>query len=207
MRQKISAEVVRRSAAWQAGKRKAQTGQARARRVRAGQVWFSVAVAGLAGLLVAGCGSGSSSSASSSSSSSFVAYQNCLRQHGVDIPTSPPSGAPGSGGFGGFGGGGSGGSGSGSSTFAKAAQACQSLRPSFGGGGFGGGSGGFAAAFEAFRTCMSDHGEPIPTTRPTSPPAAGSSRQDRFLNGLNPSNSKVAAALKACDSKLPSFAQ
>ena len=157
-------------------------------------------------ILIAGCGS-SSPSGSSASGSGFTAYRNCLSQHGVSLPTARPSGGPGFGGFGGFGG--SGGSGGASSTFQKAAAACASLRPSFGSGGFGGfggsGGGSFLAAIQAFRTCMSDHGEPIPTARPSAPPSAGSSPQDRFLNGLNPDNSKVAAALKACESKLPSF--
>jgi hypothetical protein len=158
-----------------------------------------------AALLLVGCGligsSGTSSSASSGSGST-EAYFNCLRSHGVKIPASRPTAAP-SGGFGGFGGGSSGAD----STFQKARQACASLRPSGGFGGFGGGGfgGGFAEAFQAFRSCMSSHGEPIPTTRPTAPPSSGSGT-DRFLNGLNPDNAKVAAALKACESKLPSFA-
>ncbi len=174
---------------------------------RSGRVTCVAAALGLAVLLVAGCGiTSGSSTAGSSSSSGFTAYLSCLRQHGVNVPTSRPSGAPGGGGFsgGGFGGGGFGGS-AGNSTFQKAEKACASLRPS---GGFGGGGGfsGFASALASFRSCMSSHGEPVPTTRPTSPPTAGSSPADRFLNGLNPSNSKVAAALKACESKLPSFA-
>jgi hypothetical protein len=164
----------------------------------------AVAVVGLATLLIAGCGITSSSSGSSGSSASgFTAYRSCLKQHGVNVPSSS-SGTPG--GFGGFGG--FGGSGSSNSTFQKAQQACASLRPSFGsGGGFpGGGFSGFSSAIKAFRSCMSSHGVTIPTTRPTSTPAAGSSPVDRFLNGLNPDNSKVAAAVKACESKLPSFA-
>jgi hypothetical protein len=86
----------------------------------------------------------------------------------------------------------------------KARQACASLRPK---GGFGG-RGGFGPALQAFRTCMSDHGEAIPATRPTARPApepSASPRADRFLNGLNPGNPKVAAAVKACASKLPAF--
>ncbi len=168
-------------------------------------ICLAVAVA-TAGLLAAACGS-SSSGNDPSGATGLTAYRNCLQQHGVSLPTSSPSGAPGSGfgGFGDFGGSGSGAS----STFRKAAEACASLRPSFGG---SGGFSGFASAFEAFRSCMSAHGEPIPTTRPTASPtataspAAGSSPADRFLNGLNPDNAKVAAALKACESKLPSFA-
>jgi len=181
-------------------------------RARTGRIACVTAVVGLAVLIIAGCGATSGSpSAGSSPSSGFSAYFSCLRQHGVNVPATRPSGAPsggdfGGGGFGGGGfGGGSGGSG-GSSTFQKASEACASLRPSGGGFGRGGGFGGFASALSSFRSCMSSHGEPIPTTRPTSPPASGSSPADRFLNGLNPSNSKVAAALKACESKLPSFA-
>ena len=171
---------------------------------RGGQIVCVAAIFGLAALIVAGCGATSgSSSAGSSSSSGFSAYLSCLRQHGVKVPTNRPSGAPG-GGFGGGGfGGGFGGSSGSSSTFEKASKACASLRPS--GGGFGGGFSGFSSALASFRSCMKSHGEPIPTTRPTSPPTSGSSGADRFLNGLNPDNSKVAAALRACESKLPSF--
>ncbi len=161
--------------------------------------------------LTAGCGLIGSSNASapsaSSASSGRTAYLNCLRQHGVNLPTARPT--PGSGGFGGggFGGGGN-------SAFGQARQACASLRPSggFGGGGFGGGFGGgaFASAIEAFRSCMSSHGVTIPTTRPTAPPTSAPptsapSGADRFLNGLDPTNPKVAAALSACQSKLPSL--
>jgi hypothetical protein len=88
----------------------------------------------------------------------------------------------------------------------KARQGCAKLRPA---GGFGFGGGRLAAAFQAFRTCMASHGETIPTTGPTappaSPPASGAPRADRLLNGLNPANPKVAAALKACQSRLPTF--
>jgi hypothetical protein len=56
---------------------------------------------------------------------------------------------------------------------------------------------------KAFRNCMSSHGVTIPATRPTSTPTSGTSPIDRFLNGLDAENSKVAAAVKACESKLP----
>ena len=56
---------------------------------------------------------------------------------------------------------------------------------------------------------MASHGVTIPTTRPTAPPAnppaSGAPGADRFLNGLNPSDPQVTAALKACQSKLPAF--
>ena len=157
-------------------------------------------------VLIAGCGQAKSSAATAPSSagpagSSITAYLTCLRQHGVKIPTTRPTArpsAPPSAGFGGFG--------ASSATMQKARQACAKLRPS---GGFGFGGGQFGAALRAFRTCMASHGEAIPATRPsppqTSPPASGAPRADRFLNGLNPNNPKVASALKACQSKLPTF--
>jgi hypothetical protein len=166
-----------------------------------------VMLGGAALLLMTGCGQAASpaaaapstSSSSSSARSSMTAYLTCLRQHGVNVPTARPTVRPTARPSGGFG--------SPSAAMLKARQACAKLRPA-GGFGFGGG-GQFAAAFQAFRTCMASHGEAIPTTRPTAPPAnppaSGAPRADRFLNGLNPANPKVAAALKACQSKLPTF--
>jgi hypothetical protein len=156
-------------------------------------------------LLIAGCGQAKSAAATAPSSasaarSSITAYLTCLRQHGVNVPAARPTVRPTARPSGGFG--------SPSSAMLKARQACAKLRPA-GGFGFGGG---FTAAFQAFRTCMASHGVTIPTTRPTAPPspptgppATGAPRAFRFLNGLNPDNPKVAAALKACQSRLPTF--
>jgi hypothetical protein len=159
---------------------------------------------GLVAAVASGCGTAADPAAASGSASpspNASSYLTCLRQHGVSIPTTRPTVRPTvrptafpSGGFG-----------AGNPTMQKARQACASLRPKGGFGGFGGG-GRFAAAFQAFRSCMASHGETIPTVRPTAPPTpAPSPGTDRFLNGLNPSNPKVAAALKACQSKLPTF--
>lgn len=156
-------------------------------------------------LLIAGCGPAKSAAATAPSSSgsagsSMTAYLTCLRQHDVNVPTARPTVRPTARPTGGFG--------AGSTTMQKARQACASLRPA-GGFGFGGR---FAAAFQVFRTCMASHGVTIPATRPTappsppaSPPASGAPRAGRFLNGLDPNDPKVAAALKACQSKLPTF--
>jgi hypothetical protein len=160
----------------------------------------------LVALVASGCGTAADPAAASGSASpspNANSYLTCLRQHGASIPTARPTVRPTarptafpSGGFG-----------AGNPTMQKARQACASLRPAGGFGRFGGGHGGFATAFQAFRSCMASHGETIPTTRPTAPPTpAPSPGTDRFLNGLNPSNPKVAAALKACQSKLPTFA-
>jgi hypothetical protein len=154
-------------------------------------------------LLIAGCGQAKSAAATAPSSSSparssITAYLTCLRQHGANVPATRPPAPPTARPAGGFG--------SPSAAMLKARQACASLRPA---GGFGFGGGRFGTAFQAFRTCMAAHGEAIPTTRPspppTSPPASGAPRADRFLNGLNPASPKVASALKACQSKLPTF--
>ena len=146
--------------------------------------------------LLAGCGGAAAAPAASSVSAKpspgTSAYLTCLRQHGVNVPTARPTARPSVRPSGGF---------TANPAMQKARQACASLRPA---GGFGGGR--FAAAFQAFRSCMAAHGEPIPATRPTAPPTTPPSPgADRFLGGLNPSDPKVAAALKACQSKLPRF--
>jgi hypothetical protein len=123
-------------------------------------------------------------------------YLACLRQHGVigpvARPSSRPTARPG------------GASGAANSAFAQARGACAALRPA------GGRGGQFGTALQAFRSCTASHGEAIPATRPTATPTARptappSPRNNRFLNGLNASDPKVAAALKACEPKLPAF--
>jgi hypothetical protein len=148
---------------------------------------------------VSGCGTGASDAAATSATPSpgASAYLTCLRQHGAAGPAARPTERPTAFPSGGFG--------AGNPAMQQARQACASLRPAGGSGGSGG-FGGFAAAFQAFRTCMAGQGEAIPATRPAAPPSpAPSPGTGRFLNGLNPSNPKVAAALKACQSKLPAF--
>ena len=166
------------------------------------RVLGAIAGSALVALLASGCGTSATptaaATAAASPSPNPSAYLTCLQQHGVTVPTTRPStrptarptARP-----------------SASAAMMKARQACASLRPKGGFGGRGGfGRGG--AALMAFRTCMTAHGEKIPTTRPTARPTpepSASPRADRFLNGLNPSNPKVAAAVKACASKLPAF--
>ncbi len=163
---------------------------------------FLVGCGVLALTLTTGCGAASSAGTAVASSSSVsavstatnsgrVAYLTCLRQHGATVPTARPTAHP------------SGGSSSPASQVpASARQACASLRPS--------GSGTNQAAVKAFDACMAAQGEAIPSTRPTAMPSprptSARSGIDRFLRGLDPGNAKVAAALKACESKLPSSA-
>jgi hypothetical protein len=183
------------------------------------QISLAVGAAATAAGLLAGCG-GSTGSASpaaaqagSSATSGTAAYLDCLRQNGATVPTAfasrnrptggftaRPTGTRPSGGFGGFGGFGGA---SQDPAMQKAVQACASVRPSgaAGFGGFGGGRGG--TQLTAFRNCMTQQGVAIPTTRPTAVPTA-TAGGERYLNGLNPSDPKVAAALKVCDALLPS---
>ena len=157
----------------------------------------AIAAGALVAIAASGCGTSATptaAAAAASPSTGASAYLACLEQHGVTVPTARPTARPTA-------------FPSASSAMMKARQACASLRPK---GGFGGrgGLGGFGAALQAFRTCMADHGETIPATRPTARPTPGPSaspRADRFLNGLNPGNPKVAAAVKACQSELPTF--
>jgi hypothetical protein len=128
----------------------------------------------LAGLVLSGCGGGSAGASATSTTkpaASETAFQNCLKSHGVTLPSRPagsgsfPTGSgssPTGGSFpaGGFGGGGGGGSGN--STFAQAFQACASLRPA-GSGGFGGGSGTQSLALKTYVNCLAIHGVTIPS--------------------------------------------
>jgi len=145
----------------------------------------------VAGLLMAGCGSSPASSKGSTQASGRTALRQCLRQHGVNIPTARPSFAgtpsPGQfpGGGGGFPGGGQGG------TASSAFQACQKYRPA--GGGFGpGGRGGInSSALQAFTSCLKQHGVKLTGTGPGA------------LGSLRNATGKTAQAIKTCRPLLP----
>jgi hypothetical protein len=166
--------------------------------LRAKRSWY-VALAGCAMLaLVTGCGSATAApstaaaataSSVSSAGASQAAYAACLREHGADAPTAKPTAKPTADAAGGR---------KGTGAIPTAArEACASLRPH---------TNQKNTAVEAFNACMSAHGESIPAKQPdpaASPKPTGTAR---FLHGLNPDNAQVAAALKACDSKLPTTA-
>lgn len=197
------------------------------------RIYISTLVSAAAGVaavgLIAGCSSNSGSSAPAAAASgtgngAYSAYTQCLSEHGLTLPSrgtagfgggrrshSPGAGfTPGarpSGGYGGFGGGGGGfgGYASANPTMAAAVQACASVRPS-GAAGFGGGGAGFgggSSRLAAFRSCMSQQGEALPTTRPTAPPTAAPTGDARYLAGLDPADPKVAAALNVCKPLIP----
>ena len=172
------------------------------------RIYVSTLVSVAAGVaavgLIAGCSSGSGTSAvaaaTGNASSGYSAYTACLSQHGVTLPSRGAFGAgrrthaagsftPGAGrSYGAGGGGGFGGAfASANPTTAAAMQACASLRPTGaagGAGGFGGGS----TRLTAFRNCMTQQGEAVPTTRPTA--ASTATGEARYLNGLNPDTPK-----------------
>ena len=151
---------------------------------------------------------GSAGAPAPGSTADREAFRSCLAQHGITLPSREPGsfgqggapggtgGAPGgSGGAPGAGqglpGGGQGFPGSGNSkAFQDAMKACG------GASGFGGmrpGAGGpNSGAFQAYRSCLSDHGVAMPT--------AGGPRPQ-----LSTSDPKVAAALKTCAPLRPSF--
>jgi hypothetical protein len=179
----------------------------------AAAVGSAIAVAGVLAACGGGTGSTSAAAATASPSANSAAraglteYLSCLRANGANVPTafptggfnrpsdgfSPrPTGVRRSGGFGGFGQ---------NPQNQAAAQACASVRPTGGFGGFGGFGRRGGTQLAAFRNCMTQQGVAIPTTRPTAPPTAfaqGVPGAGRALNGLNPNDPKVAAALKVC---------
>jgi hypothetical protein len=158
-------------------------------------------------LALAGCG-GSSHSASAAPKSTtpttaangagrFTALRTCLQQHDINLPprtprsTTPGETFPRRNGGGGFFGGGGGGNfqpppGVSQTDFQNALKAC--------GAGNGGGFGGNSSAFQAYRSCLSDHGVTLPTpgtTGSTPPPS------------IDRNDPKVQAAMKACAPLLP----
>lgn len=169
---------------------------------------LAVLVIGVVPTTLAACSSAAASGSTTSKPSgaaSSTAYFDCLKQHGVTLPSftpgtsgsTRPSFVPGSGFTPGSGGGGF----RSNPTFEKAATACKSLRPSGGFGGFGGfgGSGGFnSSAFAAYRNCLSLHGVTLPTRTPGT--AASSTPPSTF----DESSPTVKAAMQACAALRPS---
>ena len=167
-----------------------------------------LAMVGMAALLTA-CGDGAEgTSATGDGQGGFAAYQECLAQQGITLPSrgqqgepppsgiprampegegAPPSGPPGGGGFGGFMP-----EGVDQETWQKAQEACASVRPSGGPGGGQGGPGGFGgadnSALAAYRNCLAENGVSSPA-RP---------------GQLNTADPKLAAAEKACAALRPS---
>jgi hypothetical protein len=191
---------------------------------RLGRISVSVVAVGALVVVAAACGGSSAAKSSTTSTTAagggganrvaFEAYRTCLSQHGVTLPQrrqstgGPPpsgSGAGGLAGEGGFGGGGFGG-GSGGATpqslpkgvtaaeFAAAQTACRSKLPA--GGLFGGGQGG--QAFQAYTSCLRDHGVTIASVAPQTT-VAGSPRPT-----FNRNDPKFVAANKVCAALLPS---
>jgi hypothetical protein len=161
----------------------------------------SVLVMAAAAAFIAACGGGggdTTDNASGNGQNGLAAYQSCLAQHGVTLPSrggqngqappsdgafpggggTPPSGAP-QGGFGG--GGGFRPEGVDDETWQKAQEACASVMPT------GGPGGGNNSAFTAYRNCLTEHGVSA---------SAG-------VGQLNTADAKVAAAVKACEALQP----
>lgn len=131
-------------------------------------------------------------SASASASGGFAAYVDCLRQHGVKIPTARPSGRPTGRPAGGgmFGGGGAN---------QAAVQACRSLAPRFQ-------NGRGMQELQAFRSCLSDHGVTMPTPSPGAVRTPGARRTPgggMFGGRFDTSDPKIAKAMKICRPLLP----
>jgi hypothetical protein len=171
-----------------------------------------------AGLVLAACGGGSTHSAGASvaptttttvpggrGGAAFAAFTSCMSSHGISLPSrartgpsgsggTPPSTTPGGtrprggGGFG-FGGGNFADrfntppAGVDPTKYAAALTACRSKLPTAPAGGTNN------SAFQAYRSCLSDHGVTLPATG--------------RLGSINRNDPKVKAALTACRALLP----
>lgn len=144
----------------------------------------------MAGLLVTACGSSTGSAGQSGAQAAGgSAFQQCLKQHGVTLPSGRPSfgGRPSPGASFPAGGGqfpGGVGTGAGS----KAFQACRKYAPA----GFGRGrpGAGGLSALAGFSSCMKQHGVTL-----TGGPAA--------LQSLSGASGKVKKAFQTCRALLP----
>ena len=172
-----------------------------------------------AGLVLAACGGGSNHSAGASNAptsttapsgpggasgpgAALTAFRTCMSDHGVTIATrprgagGPPSTTPGDtrpprpdGGLG-FGGGNFANrfntppAGVDPTKYKNALAACRSKLPTFNGGGALN-----STAFQAYRSCLSDHGVKLPTTG--------------GFGNINRNDPKVQTALKTCQPLLP----
>jgi hypothetical protein len=158
--------------------------------IRSGRVLL---LGGCVLVATAACGStGTTNTAATSTggtttTTSRTAYDTCLQQHGAVLPTAKPS--PGA-------------AKTQPDVSASARAACASLKPA----GKGGGGHKNNAAVEAFDSCMASHGATIPAKQPDATASPKPTGVDRFLHGLNPDSTAVAAALKACESDLPAAA-
>jgi hypothetical protein len=135
------------------------------------------------------------------------AWETCLSQNGVTLPspstTAPPTTSAGSASAGsgrGFGGGGALSAVLANPADAAAVTACKSLQPTFGGGGGANATPANRAAYQAYLSCLADNGVTVPRTTPAtgSTPAAGGPRVT-----INQSDPNYAAANAKCKVLLP----
>jgi hypothetical protein len=161
----------------------------------------------IAALTLAACGGSSSHAAASNAPTTttggsgpngtrLAAFRTCMSNHGITLPQrrrtgTGDSGASGASGFTGGSGGGGGGfanrfaqppAGVDPTKYQDALNACRSQLPT-GGGNFN------SSAFQAYRSCLQDHGVTLP--------AQGGVRS------LKMSDAKVQAAMKTCQPLLP----
>jgi hypothetical protein len=160
----------------------------------------------IAVVALAACGGGSSSNASAGTtasnttatagaagSGSLAAFRACMAGHGITLPQrsgtssgTPPSTSPGGSRPAGGGGAASRFStpppGVNAATYQAALTACRSTLPT-------GGSGASSSAFQAYRTCLGDHGVTVPSSG--------------GLSGINTTDPKVVAAMTACKALRP----
>jgi len=176
------------------------------------RITLLLAVLGAVALALTACGGGGSNAGASSTSTTPAsgarnnsAFTKCLSEHGVTLPTgnlNPPSGGDGNPPSGGSPAGGPSGSGGpppggflggNNSKTQQAFSACRSKLPSGGRGRFGQNS----QAFQAYTSCLKDHGVTVP-----SGPSGASGANPGSFRALQ-SDPEFAAANKTCQVLLP----
>jgi len=212
-------------------------GNARSGRATLRPAQLAVVAVAVAALVLAACSGGAKAKISAAAGTTTTtdpqaAYRTCLAQHGVNLPadataggagrraggqrptTTTVPGAPpdtnraGGGRQGGFGGGGAP-AGVDPSTFQAARTACRDLLPAGAGGGPGGGQN--SQAFQAYASCMRDHGVDVgnrfgggngpSTTNGSGPPTTSAGGPPPSIDRNSPA---FQAANQTCSVLLPS---
>lgn len=161
-------------------------------------------MAAAAALFLAACGGGGGSSATATSASASGgdanAFRNCLKEHGVDVPDNlgqrgPGQGQPPAGGQPPTGAQGGGQPFGNDPKSQEAFNACRDKAPA---GGFGGARN--SQAFQAYTSCLRDHGVDVPDPSTRTSTSTGQSTPPPTFDRNDPD---FAAANQACQALLP----
>jgi hypothetical protein len=159
----------------------------------------AIAVAAITMFSACGGGSGSTPSASNDPQAAGLAFAQCMRAHGVNVPD--PSSGGGAGGVVRISGGGPGGATGPNAKTQAALTACQKYLPKIGGNGGGTPDPARQAQLLQFTQCMRAHGVNVPDPQSGGGIVIGGPAGSG--QNINPNSASFKSAQKACQKYLP----